>query len=299
MTSFFKDLKNLKFNYKLGKKTWFGSGGNSTFFIEINSVASLQKLLKFVPYFVPIFVLGAGSNIIVRDGGFNGLTIKLSGIIKKINYNKSNRILTIGGAAKDSAISRFCEQNSITDFEFLRGIPGTLGGNIKMNAGCYGKTISDNLLDCNVISRNGKVSNLKKEEIKFSYRKTSLDDDLIITSANFKVELFKKKQISDKMKKIIKKRSSSQPVNYRTGGSTFKNPPNQSAWKLIDKINYRGKSIGDASVSEKHANFLINNNYAKSIDLEILGEEIREKVKKKYNINLDWELLRIGKFKKI
>ena len=299
MTSFFKDLKNLKFNYKLGKKTWFGSGGNSTFFIEINSVASLQKLLKFVPYFVPIFVLGAGSNIIVRDGGFNGLTIKLSGIIKKINYNKSKRILTIGGAAKDSTISRFCEQNSITDFEFLRGIPGTLGGNIKMNAGCYGKTISDNLIDCNVISRNGKVSNLKKEEIKFSYRKTSLDNDLIITSANFKVKLFKKKQISDKMKKIIKKRSSSQPVNYRTGGSTFKNPPNQSAWKLIDKINYRGKSIGDASVSEKHANFLINNNYAKSIDLEILGEEIREKVKKKYNINLDWELLRIGKFKKI
>lgn len=299
MTSFFKDLKNLKFNYKLGKKTWFGSGGNSTFFIEINSVASLQKLLKLVPYFVPIFVLGAGSNIIVRDGGFNGLTIKLSGILKKINYNKSKRILTIGGAAKDSTISRFCEQNSITDFEFLRGIPGTLGGNIKMNAGCYGKTISDNLLDCNVISRNGKVSNLKKEEIKFSYRKTSLDNDLIITSANFKVKLFKKKQISDKIKKIIKKRSSSQPVNYRTGGSTFKNPPNQSAWKLIDKINYRGKSIGDASVSEKHANFLINNNYAKSIDLEILGEEIREKVKKKYNINLDWELLRIGKFKKI
>ena len=299
MTSFFKDLKNLKFNYKLGKKTWFGSGGNSTFFIEINSVASLQKLLKFVPYFVPIFVLGAGSNIIVRDGGFNGLTIKLSGILKKINYNKSKRILTIGGAAKDSTISRFCEQNSITDFEFLRGIPGTLGGNIKMNAGCYGKTISDNLLDCNVISRNGKVSNLKKEEIKFSYRKTSLDNDLIITSANFKVKLFQKKQISDKMKKIIKERLSSQPVNYRTGGSTFKNPPNQSAWKLIDKINYRGKSIGDASVSEKHANFLINNNYAKSIDLEILGEEIREKVKKKYNINLDWELLRIGKFKKI
>ena len=299
MTSFFKDLKNLKFNYKLGKKTWFGSGGNSTFFIEINSLASLQKLLKFVPYFVPIFVLGAGSNIIVRDGGFNGLTIKLSGIIKKINYNKSNRILTIGGAAKDSTISRFCEQNSITDFEFLRGIPGTLGGNIKMNAGCYGKTISDNLLDCNVISRNGKVSNLKKKEIKFSYRKTSLDNDLIITSANFKVKLFQKKQISDKMKKIIKERLSSQPVNYRTGGSTFKNPPNQSAWKLIDKINYRGKSIGDASVSEKHANFLINNNYAKSIDLEILGEEIREKVKKKYNINLDWELLRIGKFKKI
>ena len=299
MTSFFKDLKNLKFNYKLGKKTWFGSGGNSTFFIEINSVASLQKILKFVPYFVPIFVLGAGSNIIVRDGGFNGLTIKLSGILKKINYNKSKRILTIGGAAKDSTISRFCEQNSITDFEFLRGIPGTLGGNIKMNAGCYGKTISDNLLDCNVISRNGKVSNLKKEEIKFSYRKTSLDNDLIITSANFKVKLFKKKQISDKMKKIIKERLSSQPVNYRTGGSTFKNPPNQSAWKLIDKINYRGKSIGNASVSEKHANFLINNNYAKSIDLEILGEEIREKVKKKYNINLDWELLRIGKFKKI
>ena len=162
----------------------------------------------------------------------------------------------------------------------FRGIPGTLGGNIKNECWVLWKKQSDNLIDCNVISRNGKVSNLKKEEIKFSYRKTSLDNDLIITSANFKVKLFKKKQISDKMKKIIKERSSSQPVNYRTGGSTFKNPPNQSAWKLIDKINYRGKSIGDAYVSEKHANFLINNNYAKSIDLEILGEEIREKVKK-------------------
>ena len=252
-----------------------------------------------LPYSIPIFVLGAGSNIIVRDGGFNGLTIKLKGNLKKINYDKNNNFLTIGGAVKDSTISKFCEDNLITDFEFLRGIPGTLGGNIIMNAGCYGKTISDNLISCNVISRSGKVNCFKKEEIKFSYRKSSIDCRSIVTSATFKVKNLCKNKILKNITKISKTRSSTQPINFRTGGSTFKNPPNQSAWKLIDKINYRGKSIGDASVSKKHANFLINNNHARSLDLEILGEEIKENIKKKYNVKLDWELLRIGKFKKI
>lgn len=299
MISFLNNLKSLKFNYKLGKKTWFGTGGNSFFYIEINSENNLKKLLKLLPYSIPIFVLGAGSNIIIRDGGFNGLTIKLTGSFKKISYSKEENILTIGGAVKDSTISKFCENNSITDFEFLRGIPGTLGGNIMMNAGCYGKTISDNLIGCNVINRNGKIAYLKKEEINFSYRKVSIDDTSIVTSADFKVKNYCKNKIKKKIMKISAVRSSTQPINFRTGGSTFKNPPNQSAWKLIDKINYRGKKIGNASVSEKHANFLINNNYARSLDLEILGEEIKEKVKEKYNVNLDWELLRIGKFKKI
>ena len=299
MTSIFEDLKSIKFNYKLGKKTWFGSGGNTTLYVEVNSESNLQKLLKLLPHFIPIFILGAGSNIIVRYGGFNGLTIKLNGSLKNINFDKEKRILTVGGATKDSIISKFCEQNSISGFEFLRGIPGTLGGNIIMNAGCYGKTISDNLISCNIVNRNGDILDLGKEEIDFSYRKTSIKNNSIITSAKFKVNLLNKKKISKKIKKISTDRVSSQPINFRTGGSTFKNPPNESAWKLIDKINYRGKSIGDASVSKKHANFLINNNLAKSLDLEILGEEIREKVKKKHNINLDWELVRIGKFKKI
>ena len=299
MTSFLNDLKSLKFNYTLGKKTWFGTGGNSTFYIEINSEINLQKLLRLLPNSIPIFLLGAGSNIIVRDGGFNGLTIKLNGNLKKINYDKNKNFLTIGGAVKDSTISKFCENNLITDFEFLKGIPGTLGGNIIMNAGCYGKTISDNLVSCTVMSRNGKVNNFKKEEIKFSYRKSSIHNNSIVTSATFKVKNHCKNKISNKIREISRTRSSTQPINLRTGGSTFKNPPNQSAWKLIDKINYRGKRIGDASVSKIHANFLINNNHARSLDLEILGEEIKENVKKKFNVNLDWELLRIGKFKKI
>ena len=299
MKSFLNDLKGIKFNYKLGKKTWFGSGGNSRLFIEINSESNLKKLLKLLPYSIPIFVLGAGSNVIIRDGGFNGITIKLTGNLKQIHFDKKKKTLVVGGATKDSTISKFCEQNSISGFEFLRGIPGTLGGNIKMNAGCYGKTISDNLINCSIVGRNGQMTKLSKKEIRFSYRKTSINDDSIITCAKFKVILNDKEEIFKKIKKVSKERISSQPINLRTGGSTFKNPPNESAWKLIDKINYRGKSIGDASVSEKHANFLINNNLAKSLDLEILGEEIREQVKKKYNINLDWELIRIGKFKKI
>ena len=174
MINLLNDLKGLKFNYKLGKKTWFGTGGNSMFFIEINSESNLQKLLKFIPYSIPIFVLGAGSNIIIRDGGFNGLTIKLNGQLKKINYDKHKKILEIGGAVKDLIITKFCENNSITGFEFLRGIPGTLGGNIKMNAGCYGKTISDNLISCKIIDRCGKIKSLQKEDIKIFIQKHQL-----------------------------------------------------------------------------------------------------------------------------
>ena len=232
MTSFLSDLKKLRFNYKLGKKTWFGTGGNSTFFLEINSESNLQKFLKLIPSSIPIFILGAGSNIIVRDGGFNGFTIKLIGSLKQIFFDKNKKILSIGGGAKDLNISKFCESNSISDFEFLSGIPGTLGGNIKMNAGCYGKTISDNLIDCSIINRKGKIIHLKKEEIKFSYRKSSINDNSIITHANFKVKIFDRKKISQKIKKISKTRFNTQPVNFRTGGSTFKNPPNQHAWKL-------------------------------------------------------------------
>ena len=293
MNSFINDLKSIKFNYKLGKKTWFGTGGNSTFYIEIDSEINLQKLLKLLPYSIPIFVLGAGSNIIVRDGGFDGLTIKLKGNLKKINYDKSKNFLTIGGAVKDSTISKFCEDNLITDFEFLRGIPGTLGGNIMMNAGCYGKTISDNLISCNVISRSGKVNYFKKEEIKFSYRKSSIDSRSIVTSATFKVKNLCKNKILKNIKKISKTRSSTQPINFRTGGSTFKNPPNQSAWKLIDKINYRGKSIGDASVSEKHANFFVNRKNARSTDMKSLINFVKKQVLNKTGIKLELEIVEV------
>tara|TARA_B100001287_G_scaffold213100_1_gene181927 strand:- start:271 stop:1170 length:900 start_codon:yes stop_codon:yes gene_type:complete len=299
MRELIKSLSKLKLNYELGKKTWFGTGGSTTLFLEVHSKSSLKKIIKLLPYNFPIFIVGAGSNLIVRDGGFKGLTLKLTDEFKNIDFNKQNKVLKIGGGLKDHIISNFCYKNSIGNFEFLRGIPGTLGGNIKMNAGCFGKTISDDLIKCRILNRKGEELCLDKRDINFSYRRSDIPDNSIILDAEFSVKLSSKKHILKKTNEIIKTRTKSQPIKNRTGGSTFKNPPNVSAWKLIDKINYRGKKIGDASVSTKHTNFLINNSNANSLDLEILGEEIKESVKKKFNINLDWELKRIGEFKKI
>ena len=298
---FLKDLIKLRFNYAIGKKTWFGSGGNSLIFLTINTLQNLIFLIKLCPKNFQILVFGAGSNVIVRDGGIKGITIKLGNEFKFLKINKNEKTLEIGGSAKDSEIVKFCEEKGISGFEFLKGIPGTLGGNIRMNAGCYGKEISDYLLSCTIINRSGKLLVLQKKDIKFGYRSTSISKDSIIINAKFKIS-FKKnyliKKYSEKLSEIRKK---TQPYAIRTGGSTFTNPKKKSeaAWKLIDKIGYRGKKLGGASVSSKHSNFLINENVATSLDLELLGEEIREKIKKKYKINLEWEILRIGKFKKI
>lgn len=295
----FKNLKKFQFNYEVGKKTWFGSGGNALIFSQINQVNSICNLLKFIPQKIPIFILGAGSNILVRDGGFNGLVIKLGKNFKKISYNKSSQIIEIGSASKDSEIAKYCLENSIKGFEYLKGIPGTLGGNLVMNAGCYGHTISDLLISCKIISRDGSIQELKKELIHFGYRRSSIPKDSIIISAKFFAKKGNKIRIKNKMKQISRSRFTSQPTNSRTGGSTFKNPPNESAWSLIDKINYRGKKRGGAMVSTQHANFMINESAASSLDIETLGEEIKEKVKKEFKINLDWELERIGNFKKL
>lgn len=296
---FLKDLKKIKFNYKLGSKTWFGTGGNAQFFLIINSLKSLEYLLKIIPGSVPVFLIGAGSNILVRDGGIKGVTIKLGEEFKKIIFDSKKKILKIGGGCKDLNIAKYCYDNSIGGFEFLRGIPGTLGGNIRMNAGCFGNLISDKLIKCKIMTRNGKIIEFSKEQISFEYRKSSIPSDSIIVDAEFNAKIIKKEVINDKMQKITKSRILAQPINHRTGGSTFKNPDKDSAWKLIDKINFRGKKIGGANVSKKHTNFLINGGDASSLDLEMLGEEIKSNVKKKFNINLDWELIRIGDFKKI
>ena len=299
MINLIKDILKSKLNYQIGQKTWFGTGGKASIFLTLNSIESLTKFLKYTPKSLPLFLIGSGSNILIRDGGFDGIAIKLGNYFKKINYNCKNNILTIGGAAKDIEIAKFCLENSIIGFEYLRGIPGTLGGNLKMNAGCYDGVISENLLNCIIVRRDGKITKFKKKDINFGYRSSSISRNSIIVEANFLVKIGKKSEISKKLKKINDLRNFSQPITSRTGGSTFKNPPNNEAWKLIDKINFRGKKNGGANVSSLHANFLINNGNATSLDIEMLGEEIREKVKRKFNIKLSWELVRIGKFRKL
>ena len=297
MLNFFNKY-NLSFNYDLGSKTWFGTGGKCLCFITSDSEKVIRITLKYLKKIFPVFVIGAGSNLIVRDGGINGIVIKLGKAFSKITLYKKKSILEIGGSAKDYQISRFCLENNITGFEFLSGIPGTLGGNLKMNAGCYGQEICDNLLECVVINSKGKKIVKEKDDITFGYRSSTLGDDIVV-SAKFKVNYDRKRKINDKIKTIINDRKKSQPLGVKTGGSTFSNPKNNSAWKLIDVIKYRGKTSGGAKVSEHHSNFLINSNSATSLDLELLGEDIRSKVWDKCKIKLEWEIVRIGKYKKI
>ena len=294
----FLNKHNISFNYNLGSKTWFGTGGKCLCFITVDSMRMISIILKYFKKIFPIFIIGAGSNLIVRDGGINGIVIKLGKTFSQIKLFKKESILEIGGSAKDYEISKFCLENNITGFEFLSGVPGTLGGNLKMNAGCYGQEICDNFLECEVINSFGERVVKRKNDITFGYRTSNLGEDIVI-SAKFKVNYEKRKKISDKIKTIVKDRKKSQPIGVRTGGSTFSNPTNHSAWKLIDAIKYRGKTSGGAKVSEQHSNFFINSNSATSLDLEILGEDIRKKVWDRYKINLEWEIVRIGKYKKI
>ena len=202
-----------------------------------------------------------------------------------------------GSAIKDIEISKFA-QNNISDLNFFSGIPGTIGGNLKMNAGCFGAQISDNLIDCNILNKNYEIEKLTKKEWNFSYRKSSFSNDQIIINARFKTFHSDKKLIEKRLEEISRKRKKSTCI-IENSGSNFTNPPHHSAWKLIDSIKFRGKRHGGASVSKLHSNFLINNDSATSLDIEILGEEIKNEVWKSFYINLDWELLRIGEFKKI
>ena len=292
-------LKSLKFNYQLGKKTWFGTGGNCNLFLEVNSINQLINTIRIAKKFLPILVIGSGSNVIIRDGGFKGIVIKLGGNFRKIEIDNSNSVLSIGAGTKDSEVAKFCVEKNISGLEFLSGIPGTIGGNIKMNAGCYGNQISDSLIDCTIIDENLNKKIVKKKEIDFHYRKSSFDNGQIIIEARFKIQKCNRSQIKKKISTISYKRKKSQPVASRTGGSTFTNPTSYSAWKLIDEIDYRGKQLGGAKVSNLHSNFLINYKNASSLDLEMLGEEIKNKVWEKRRINLKWELIRIGEFKKV
>ncbi|MAI76875.1 MAG: UDP-N-acetylenolpyruvoylglucosamine reductase [Pelagibacteraceae bacterium TMED65] len=292
-------LSSVKFNYELGKKTWFGSGGNCKIFYNVDTVDQLKCILKTYRKFFPILVIGGGSNLLIRDGGFSGVVIKLGKSFKEIKVSNKNSILSVGAAVKDLEVSRFCLINNISGFEFLSGIPGTIGGNLKMNAGCFGAQISDNLIDCTIVDKQLNLKILKKNEIDFSYRKSSFSSQHIIIEARFKINQGDKKLIKKKINEISNKRKKTQPIASRTGGSTFTNPPKHSAWKLIDAIKYRGKKIGGAKVSEVHSNFLINENLASSLDIELLGEEIKNKVWNQFEVELNWELLRVGKFKKI
>lgn len=288
-----KFQSKFEYDYSLSKLTWFKTGGNVKGYSYINNTEDLKEILLKIPNEIQIFVLGAGSNVLIRDNGFEGIVIKLGKEFNKIKI-KDEKIYT-GSGVLDSNLSKFALENSLKNLEFYSGIPGTLGGAIKMNAGCYGSETKNVIEGVKVLNRNAEEKLLKNFELGFDYRSSSISKDTIITEIIIPCNKGNKKDIKYKMEKIISKRENTQPLRVKTGGSTFKNPKGFFAAKLIEDSGCKGLQVGDAIVSEKHANFIINTNKASAKNIEDLGKKIIDRVYSKFNILLDWEIKIIGK----
>ena len=290
----------VKRNYTLSNNTWFRVGGKAEIFFIPKDIEDLVTLLKNLNKNIPIKVLGAGSNTLVRDGGVSGVTIKLDKSFSKLTYLDNQKIYVEAGL-NCTKLARETAKNNLGGLEFLSGIPGTVGGAIKMNAGAYGSETSNFLDEITVVNREGKVKSYFKKDLKMSYRKSSLKKNEIVVSAIFKCKKENKISITKKIKGFNEKRIKTQPVKFKTSGSTFKNPLKCKAWKLIKDSGCENLSKGGAIVSSLHSNFIINQGIAKAIDVEDLGKEIIEKVFTKFGIKLDWEVKIIGsknKFRK-
>ena len=281
-------------NEKLSKYSWFGLGGFAKIFFKPKSALDLKKFLeKYNKKNKKIHILGAGSNTLFRDSGFNGVIIKLGAgfnYIKLLNNNK----IEVGAATLDKKLSDFAKQKSITGFEFLSCIPGSIGGAITMNSGCYDYDISQIFFSLKGINFSGNLKSFNKDDVKFFYRGNNLPKDLIILSAVFEGGTLNKREIESRQMKLINQKKESQPNKIKTCGSTFKNPQDKKAWKLIRSSNCSNLNIGGAQMSSQHSNFFLNNGSATSSDIENLIEEVRKKVFLKTGINLELEIKIIG-----
>ncbi len=276
----------------LAPTTWFRVGGPAEVLFRPADLADLQAFLAACPKDIPVTTIGVASNLLVRDGGVPGVVIRLGGAFADVIAD-DDRIIA-GAGALDLNVATVALQASLTGLEFLSGIPGTIGGALRMNAGAYGVEVKDVFLKANAVDRKGKLHILMLQDMDFSYRHCGAPDDLIFVDAMFKGRPDKADAIAARMKEIKDKREASQPVRTRTGGSTFANPEGAKAWELVDKAGMRGFKLGGAQVSEQHTNFLINAGGATAADIENLGEEIRARVKTQSGIDLRWEIQRIG-----
>ena len=286
-----KLISQFFFDHNIGKKTWFRAGGNAKIFIIVENSKELEIILnEFKNY--KFYILGSGSNLLIRDSGFDGIILKLGKGFYSFNIFEDN--LEVGASVLDINLSNFALKNNIEGFEFFSGIPGSIGGAVKMNAGCFGSETKDIIRNIMIFNSNQGYKTITKKEMNLKYRYSNINDNQIITKVNFKINLGNKLDIKEKMKNIKRKRLTTQPIIKKTSGSTFKNPPNLYAAKLIEEAGCKGMVYGDASVSDKHSNFLINNGNATATDLENLGKLVVEKVYKKFDIKLDWEVKIIG-----
>ncbi len=274
--------------------TWFKVGGPAEVLFRPKDEADLIDFLAGKPDDVPLTVIGAGSNLLVRDGGIPGVTIRLGGGLAKVGF-RGNRAIA-GGMAMDVNVARAAAEAGIAGLEFLRGIPGSIGGAVRMNAGAYGKEMSDVLISIQAVDFAGRRHEASAAELSLSYRHSELPEDWIVLSAELQGEAGAPDEIRARMTDITDSREETQPVRSRTGGSTFKNPDGQKAWELIDAAGCRGLRRGDAMISEQHCNFLINTGEATAKDLEELGEEVRRRVWARTGVTLEWEIRRVGTF---
>ena len=290
---FAKQIKSeLKFDYNLKKLNWFNIGGDAKVFFKPDNLDDLVTFLKTFGKSEKIFVLGAGSNILITDNKFDGFVVKLGKNFSNISLLQNN-IIVAGSAVSDKNLSNFAMENNIGGFEFLSCIPGTIGGGLRINSGCFGKEFKDILLSVQVIDRNGVIKTIPSSKIKFGYRHSPLDKDLIFLSASFQGKKKNREEINKEINKLKEEKNRRQPSRIKTGGSTFKNPINQTdikVWELIKNSIPTTKSFGDAKISEKHCNFLVNSKNAKFEDMMKLIDFIKSEVEKKKNIKLETEI---------
>jgi UDP-N-acetylmuramate dehydrogenase len=286
----------LMFDQSLAPFTWFRVGGPAEVLFLPADEADLADLLRAVPEDIPRTVVGVGSNLIVRDGGIEGLVIRLAGrAFAAIEVDRQTRRVTAGAGALDSAVAREAAEAGIGGLEFLAGIPGTVGGALTMNAGCYGSETGDVLIAAWGLDAAGEAQAFNVEELGYAYRVSNAPPGTIWLRGAFEGEPDKPQAVRSRIAEITAKREATQPIREKTGGSTFKNPPGHSAWRLVDEAGWRGREMGGAMMSPLHANFMINTGEARAADLEALGEAVRADVGAKTGVFLDWEIKRIGR----
>jgi len=280
-------------NQSLAELTWFRVGGPAQVLFMPEDEADLVDFLAHLPAEIPVVVIGLGSNLIVRDGGVPGVVIRLGRGFGEVKVEDGSRIRA-GTAAPDVKVSRVAQEAAIAGLAFFRGIPGAVGGALRMNGGAYGRETKDALIEARGVDRAGRLRVFSNGDMHYSYRHCGAPDDIVFTQALFQGAPGDPAAIAAEMEKITESREATQPIKSRTGGSTFKNPPGHKAWQLIDAAGCRGLKVGGAQVSEMHCNFLINLGSATATDIETLGETVRRRVKENSGVELEWEIMRIG-----
>ena len=281
-------------NAPLAPLVWFKAGGAAEWLFEPKDLADLRSFLQQLNPRTQVMALGLGSNLIIRDGGVPGVVVRLGKAFAQVE-RADEVTLTCGAGASGILVSSTARDAGIAGLEFLRSIPGTVGGFVRMNGGAYGGEVKDILVTCDVLLRSGELLTLPVDALQYTYRHSALPEGAIVVSAQFRGRPGEPAAIQAEMDRISAAREASQPLRSKTGGSTFKNPLGHKAWELVDKAGCRGFAIGGAQVSEKHTNFLINTGSATSAEIEGLGEEVRRRVKQSQGVALEWEIQRVGR----